>query len=325
MLELDNLILTGAGKLAVGSGSGLTGKQTQQGEDSPFLALLNVSQEPEHADVNSTMVSGNQNNEQVLELVNHSGTSAKQPHDLTSKHTDLISKLQNDLTLLFSDSNNNAPLYIAADTVDTLTQAQQEQHSSIVSDTVMQSPLMLVVPTQVNSSSASTIEVKVTVTWGKVAKGYLSQLKTSEAGVQSLQLKHHLNTSSGSGQATPLPSNLGFESTKLNNSVKLQSQLWQVAGTEQVSNRVYEQVKKRAVLEGAKPHYDSRSQAYSAQALFIVPTNDKELKVSARDYFNRQDYSKSVLSWLDSFVSKEMLSKLSEYSFNGVTLWQREE
>ncbi|MCF6436994.1 hypothetical protein [Pseudoalteromonas sp. MMG022] len=309
MLELDQLLLTGNNKQGLGNDSDKMAKLRITGADSAFLELLNMPQSfSAGGEVLKYDISANLTKQDTLSRGKVSKDVAQ-----TTPSNELVCKLQNSQTLLFATDAE-------VDDVEMLEHPSSQALFSNQSHSVIN----LSIPTQLNSANTSAVQVKVTVTWGKIASGYLSQLNTSTSGTQGPQANLNNMITAALIESSGYVGRNEVDIKHKSHDARQANVLNQHTRFESVSNRAFEQFKRQAVIDGAKQFTESRYQAYPAQALFVLSSSDKELKVSARDFFNRHDHSKSILSWLNNFVSDEMLSQLSEYSFNGVTVWQRE-
>ncbi|CAH9051066.1 hypothetical protein PSECIP111951_00321 [Pseudoalteromonas holothuriae] len=222
-----------------------------------------------------------------------------------SQQESLESKLQNSLTLLFSGQ-------VHGKQPDNTETGGDKQQVNLTNNAVTFS-------TQTQSiGQTSVTEVKITVSWGRLATGYLSQLKTASEVADTQQVRT-ANSPSLPMQKHILQPSVKAKAEQLQSFKLMQASSYGRALYQQVRG----QVSNKSAVEIVKPFFDLRYQPHSEQALYVFSTQQNELKVSARDYFSGQDHSYAIRSWMSQLASDEMLAKIQEYSFNGVTVWRK--
>ncbi|MBQ4862967.1 hypothetical protein J8L98_14865 [Pseudoalteromonas sp. MMG013] len=157
------------------------------------------------------------------------------------------------------------------------------------------------------------------VLWGHISSGYMSY-ETSMPMIKS----EHILLEHSSGKSGPLQHDAVSVNTE--RSSRLVKSRLQVSAMFTHSQTTHQKYHEREVApldaQRRKGNYASQHEKYAPQALFYIPVTKNEVKLSIRDFFNRENVINQFTSWAADFSSVGFVMP-KEVQLNGQLIWKR--
>jgi hypothetical protein len=157
------------------------------------------------------------------------------------------------------------------------------------------------------------------VLWGHISSGYMSY-ETSTSMIKSERVLLGLSSEkSGPLQHDAVSVNTERSSRLAKSSLQVSVMFAQSQTTHQ---KYHEREVASLDAQRRKGNYASQHEKYAPQALFYIPVTKNEVKLSIRDFFNRENVINQFTSWAADFSSVGFVMP-KEVQLNGQLIWKR--